>query len=102
MLRRSLALGAVVSLFLGVGAAQASGWGRYYIGLNAGTGSSETDTTRKVSGAGYFNLATSVPAIEAASAMSLEEETFAGGAQIGVNWPIAEHFLLGFELDATG
>lgn len=100
-MRKSLALCAAASLLLGVSTANAGGWGGYYIGLNAGTGSSETDTTRDITGAGYF-APSSIAEVEAASAMSLEEETFAGGAQIGVNWPLAEHFLVGFELDAAG
>jgi outer membrane immunogenic protein len=102
MFRTSLALCAFVSLVLGVGAANANGWGGYYIGLNAGQGASEVDTTRTISGTGYFAV-TSPPAIEAASAMLLDEEkTFVGGAQIGVNWPLGEFLLVGLELDAAG
>ncbi len=101
MFGRSLALSAVVLLSLGIGAASANGWAGYYIGLNAGEGRSETDTTRTITGAGYF-LASSIPAVESASAMALEEETFTGGAQIGVNWPVSEHFVIGVEFDAAG
>jgi outer membrane immunogenic protein len=100
MFVRSLALCATASLSLAF-AAEAAGWGGYYVGFNAGQGQAETDTSRTITGTGYFAV-TSPPAIEAASAMTLEEETFAGGGQIGVNWPLSEYFLLGFEVDAQG
>lgn len=101
MFRRSLALGAVALLSLGFSAANAAGWGGYYIGLSAGEGSSETDTARTISNNTYF-AASSITALESASAMALEEETFVGGAQIGVNWPMGAHFFAGVELDAAG
>jgi outer membrane immunogenic protein len=40
-------------------------------------------------------------AVEDESVMSLEEETFAGGGQIGLNWP-AGAFVFGFEAEALG
>lgn len=100
MLMRSLALGAAAMILLATGA-NASGWGGYYIGLNAGQGWSEKDTERTITGAGYF-APSSITEIQDASAMSLEEETFVGGAQIGVNWPIGTAFIFGFEADAAG
>lgn len=101
MFVRSLALGAAVLLSLGIGGAAAHSWGGYYIGLNAGGGRSDVDTGRTITGTGYFAV-TSVPAIESASTMVLDEQTFTGGAHIGVNWPIGEAFILGLELDAAG
>jgi len=101
MFSRSAALGAATLLTLGLGTANAGGWGGYYIGLNVGTGSSETDTTRTITSNSYF-LPANLTAVEAASAMSLEQETFVGGAQIGVNWPLSEYLMAGFELDAAG
>lgn len=101
MFVRSLALCAAASLSLAFVAAAEGGWGGYYVGLNAGQGSSETDTTRTIGGTGYF-AATSITAIEAASAKALDEDGLAGGAQVGVNWPLSEHFLVGFEADAQG
>jgi outer membrane immunogenic protein len=100
MFTRSLALGAVVCLPLALNA-QAEGWGGYYIGLNAGQGSSETDTTRTIAPNTYF-AGTSITALEAASKMSLEEDSIVGGAQIGVNWPLSKAFILGLEVDAEG
>lgn len=100
MLVRSLALGAVASLALAAGA-QAEGWGGWYIGLHAGTGSSETDTTRTITDNVYFG-ATNLTAVENASRKSLDEQTFAGGAGLGVNWPLSPHFLIGAEVDASG
>jgi outer membrane immunogenic protein len=100
MIVRSLALGAFASLSCAFGAGAAD-WGGYYIGLNAGQGWSESDTTRTITNNAYFAPA-NLTAVEASSAMLLEEETFAGGAQVGVNWPLSEHLLLGAEFDALG
>ena len=100
MLVRSLALGAVASLGLAA-AAQAEGWGGWYLGLHAGMGSSETDATRTITNNTYF-AAANLTAVENASRMSLEEETFTGGGSLGVNWPFGEHFLIGAEIDASG
>jgi outer membrane immunogenic protein len=100
MFVRSLALCAAASLSL-VAGAEANNWGGYYIGFNAGQGWAESDTTRTITNNTYF-APSSITALEAASAMALEEETFAGGGQIGVNWPLGEHFLIGLEVDAQG
>jgi outer membrane immunogenic protein len=100
MIVRTLALGAVAVILL-VGGAGASSWGGYYLGLHAGHGKAESDTTRELSGAGYFD-AVMTGEVEGASLMSLEEETLTGGAQIGMNWPVSEYFLFGLELDAAG
>jgi outer membrane immunogenic protein len=100
MIVRTLALGAMAVTLL-VGGASASSWGGYYLGLHAGHGRAESDTTREISGAGYF-AASSITEIESASIMSLDEETFTGGGQIGMNWPVSEYFLFGLELDASG
>lgn len=99
MLVRTLALGAVASLSCAL-AANASDWGGYYVGLHAGQGAAEADTARAITGP-YF-LAANRSAVESASEMTLDEDTFAGGAQIGVNWPLSEQLLLGAELDASG
>lgn len=101
MFRTLLALSAAVLLVLGAGAANAAGWGGYYLGLHAGQGEAESNTTRDIIGTSYF-ADTSITAIEAASAMTLDEETFTGGAQVGVNWPINDYFFIGAELDASG
>jgi outer membrane immunogenic protein len=104
MFVRSLALGAVAVLPLALSAnAEGDGtkaWGGYYIGLHAGIGTSETETERTITNNTYFG-ATNLIAVEDESAMTLEEETFLGGAQIGVNWP-AGAFVIGFEADASG
>lgn len=100
MFVRSLALGAAASLMLAA-VAQAEGWGGWYIGLHAGTGSSETDTSRTIDPNAYFGAANRT-AVENASRMTLDEQTFNGGAQFGVNWPLSEHFLVGAEFDASG
>jgi outer membrane immunogenic protein len=100
MFVRTAALCAAASLSLIVGA-QAAGWSGYYIGLNAGQGRAETDTERSITGNSYF-AATNLTAVEDASMMTLDEDTFLGGAQIGVNWPLGESFVLGFEVDADG
>lgn len=102
MFVRSLALGAVAVLPLAVGASAegTTAWGGYYIGLHAGQGASDTDTARLITDNTYFGAANLI-AVEDESAMALEEDTFAGGAQIGVNWP-AGAFVFGFEVDATG
>lgn len=104
MFMRSLALGAVAVLPLAL-AANADGegtasWGGYYIGLHAGQGSADTDTDRVITNNSYFGGANLI-AVEDESAMSLDEETFTGGAQIGMNWP-AGAFVFGFEVDASG
>ena len=102
MFRTSLALGAAVLLVFGASAANASGWGGYYIGLHAGQGEAESTTSRDIVGTDYF-AASSITAIESASAMLLDEETFTGGAQVGVNWPMfGDHFFIGAEIDASG
>jgi outer membrane immunogenic protein len=105
MFMRSLALGAVAVLPLAL-VANADGegtasWGGYYIGLHAGQGSAETETDRAITNNTYFVGAGNLIAVEDQSVMSLEEETFLGGAQIGVNWP-AGAFVFGFEVDASG
>lgn len=100
MFVRWLALGAIASLLLAPGA-NAEGWDGYYFAFTGSHGSSETDTTRTITGTGYF-ADTSITAIQNASAMSLEEEAFGGGAQFGVNMPIGTSFILGFEIDAAG
>lgn len=100
MFVRSLALGAIVALSV-TAAANAEGWTGYYVGVNAGQGWSESEAERTIGGTGYF-ASTSVTAIQDASAMTLEEETFTGGAQFGVNVPVAEGVLIGFEVDAQG
>jgi outer membrane immunogenic protein len=101
MFVRSLALGAVALLSLGVGAAGAHTWGGYYIGLNAGGGRSDVNTERLIGGAGYTFTAADITAVQNASAMVLDEQTFAGGAQIGVNWPLGEVVVVGLEFDAA-
>lgn len=102
MFVRALALGAVVAvLAFATGASAAPKWGGYYLGLSAGQGSAENTTSRDIDGTGYF-AADSITAIEAASAMTLDEETFIGGAQIGVNWPLGDVFVIGAEVDASG
>ncbi|MEQ1864169.1 MAG: outer membrane beta-barrel protein [Micropepsaceae bacterium] len=100
MFVRSLALGAMASLSL-VWGAQASSWDGYYIGVMGVYGAAESDTTRTVTGTSYF-ANTSITAIQNASAMSLSEEAFGGGGQIGLNVPIGEKFILGFEADVAG
>ena len=100
MFVRSLALGALASLSLAWGA-QASSWDGYYIGVMGIYGAAETDTTRTITGTSYF-ADTSITAIQNASAMSLSEEAFGGGGQFGLNVPIGEKFILGFEVDAAG
>jgi outer membrane immunogenic protein len=104
MFMRSLALGAVAVLPLAL-AANADGegtasWGGYYIGLHAGQGSADVDTDRVITNDAYFGAANLI-AVEDESAMALEEHTFVGGAQIGMNWP-AGAFVFGFEVDASG
>ena len=88
MLVRSLALGAVASLGLAA-SVQAEGWGGWHLGLHAGMGSSETDATRTITNNTYF-AAGNLTAVQNASRMSLEEETFLGGASLGVNWPVSK------------
>lgn len=104
MFMRSLALGAVAVLPLAWGASAdgegTASWGGYYIGLHAGQGSAETDTDRAITNNTYFGAANLI-AVEDQSVMALEEDTFAGGAQIGMNWP-AGAFVFGFEVDASG
>jgi outer membrane immunogenic protein len=106
MFMRSLALGAIAVLPLalvanadGEGGGTAS-WGGYYIGLHAGQGSADTDTDRVITNNTYFG-ATNLIAVEDESAMSLDEDTFTGGGQLGMNWP-AGAFVFGFEVDASG
>jgi outer membrane immunogenic protein len=106
MFMRSLALGAIAVLPLalvanadGEGSGTAS-WGGYYIGLHAGQGSADVDTDRVITNNSYF-AAVNQTAVEDESAMSLDEDTFTGGAQIGMNWP-AGAFVFGFEVDASG
>jgi outer membrane immunogenic protein len=86
---------------LSIATAGAQGWGGYYIGLNIGEGWAETDATRTVTNAGYF-AASSVDQIEAASDMQLDEDSLNGGAQFGMNWPLGEFVVAGFEIDAQG
>lgn len=102
MFMRSLALSAVAVLpfALSANAEGTAAWGGYYIGLHAGQGSAEVDTVRDITNNTYFGGANLI-AVENQSAMALEEETFAGGAQLGMNWP-AGAFVLGFEVDASG
>ncbi len=100
MFARTAALCAAASLSM-IAGAEAKGWSGYYIGLNAGTGKAETDATRTISDNSYF-AAANLTAVEDASMMSLDEDTFLGGAQIGVNWPLGESFVVGFEVDADG
>jgi outer membrane immunogenic protein len=104
MFVRTLALGAVAVLPLALNAsAEGEGvgaWGGYYLGLHAGLGTSDVDTDRVITNNTYFG-ATNLIAVEDQSAMSLDEETFAGGGQIGVNWPSGS-FVFGLEADATG
>ncbi len=100
MFARTAALGATALLSL-IATADANGWAGYYIGLNAGQGQAETDSERTITDNAYF-AAANLTAVEEASMMALDEETFLGGAQVGVNWPMGEHFVLGFEVDAEG
>ena len=100
MFVRMLALCAVASLSLAAGA-NADSWAGYYIGVNGGGGQASADTTRTISGTGYF-AASSISAIQTASMMSLDKDGAAGGAQIGVNWPVGESFLIGLEGDVEG
>jgi outer membrane immunogenic protein len=102
MFVRSLALSAVavLPLALSASAENTASWGGYYLGLHAGLGSSDVDTDRTITNNTYFG-ATNLIAVENESAMSLDEETFAGGGQIGVNWPSGS-FVFGFEVDASG
>lgn len=100
MFVRSLALAATASLSLAPGA-HATGWGGYYMGVNAGLGTGKTETERTISANTYF-AASSIPALEGASDMELEEKTFAGGVQFGMNWPFGEHAMIGFEVDVQG
>jgi outer membrane immunogenic protein len=100
MFVRSLALAAAASLSLAL-AANANGWGGYYMGFNAGLGTGEAETERTITNNSYF-APSSIPALEAASDMELEEETFAGGVQLGMNWPFGAHAMIGFEADVQG
>lgn len=97
---RSLALGAAVMLSLSP-VAGASDWDGYYFGVVASQGSSEANTTRAIGGTGYF-ADTSITAIQTASGMTLENDTFAGGGLFGVNMPLGEWFIAGLEIDASG
>lgn len=102
MFVRSLALAAAASLLLALGVkADGQGWGGYYMGFNAGIGTGEIDTARTITNNFYF-LPSSIPAVESASRMELEEETFAGGVQLGLNWPFGTHAMIGFEADVQG
>lgn len=102
MFVRSLALCAAATLPLAF-AANAEGtaaWGGYYLGFHGGQGWAESETERTITSNSYF-AAANLTAVEDESAMTLEEETFLGGAQLGLNWP-AGAFVFGFEVDASG
>lgn len=67
--------------------APAYSWTGFYIGVNAGGawGDSEVATSTVFSPVGYF-ATTSVPAIAAAGAQTINPTGFTGGGQIGYNW----------------
>ncbi len=75
-------------------------WTGAYIGLNAGYawGDSEVATTTIFDPAGYF-VASSVPAIAAAGAQTINPNGFTGGGQIGYNWQASSSTVLGLEAD---
>lgn len=101
MFVRSLALGAVATLPLALAASAGTApWGGYYLGLHGGQGWAESETDRTITNNTYF-APVNLTAVEDESVMSLEEETFLGGAQLGLNWP-AGAFIFGFEIDASG
>jgi len=102
MFVRSLALSAVavLPLALSANAENTASWGGYYLGLHAGLGTSDVDTDRTITTNTYFGGANLI-AVEDESVMALDEETFAGGGQIGVNWPSGS-FVFGFEADVSG
>jgi outer membrane immunogenic protein len=77
-------------------------WTGAYIGLNAGYGwgDSEVSTTTVffAPGIGYF-VASSIPAIAAAGAQTINPNGFTGGGQIGYNWQAGGSMVLGLEAD---
>jgi outer membrane immunogenic protein len=75
-------------------------WTGAYIGLNAGYawGDSEVATTTIFDPAGYF-VPSSVPAIAAAGAQTINPNGFTGGGQIGYNWQASSSTVLGLEAD---
>ena len=102
MFKRSSALCAmtVIALIVGVASASAASWNGYYLGLNAGYGMSQSDAARTIANNTYF-AASSITALESASAKQLEENTAIGGAQFGVNWNMGP-LVAGIEIDAAG
>jgi outer membrane immunogenic protein len=99
---RSLALGAAVLLSLSP-VAGATDWDGYYFGAVASQGSSEADTARAITGTGYAAFdAAGITAVQNASAMTLENDTFGGGGLFGVNFPLGEWLIGGLEIDASG
>jgi len=77
-----------------------SSWTGAYIGVNAGYawGDSEVSTSTVFSPTGYFALS-SVPAIAAAGAQTINPNGFTGGGQIGYNWQASSAVVVGLEAD---
>ena len=100
MLRRTVLFVAAVVSISSRGAANASDWDGFYVGFNLGKAYMEADATRTISNNTYF-AASSITALQAASAQNLDDNNFAGGAQAGYNWPFAEQFTFGAEIEAT-
>src|SRR6266849_2004296 len=75
-------------------------WTGAYIGVNAGYawGDSEVATSTVFSPAGYFALS-SVSAIAAAGAQTINPNGFTGGGQIGYNWQASSAVVVGLEAD---
>ncbi len=78
------------------------GWTGPYFGLNAGgaRGDSEVSTTTVFSAVGDVNItASSVSAIAAAGARTINPTGFTGGGQLGYNWQFGSIIVLGLEAD---
>src|SRR5882672_3021397 len=71
-------------------------WTGAYIGVNAGYawGDSEVSTSTVFSPTGYFALS-SIPAIAAAGAQTINPNGFTGGGQIGYNWQVSSATVVG-------
>jgi outer membrane immunogenic protein len=88
-----------------------SSWAGFYIGVNLGGfwAKSDDPTTTVFSPLGYFDV-TSVPAVNAAGALSNTGSGFTGGGQAGFNWQSgamvagveADFNYFGFSRSATG
>lgn len=92
-----LAAAAAIGLVSGSAIAKPVDWTGWYWGFNAGYADVDADTSRDLSGTGYFAGA-SAPAIEASSNFSLNSSGVTAGVQYGYNHKLGS-VVLGGEID---